>query len=290
MRKACQLLLLSLVLTCAAGPAAGKPAIWLASDAESQVWLLGSIHVLKDSIDWHTDTLDAVIDAADYYYYEIPINKEAQAKTAGLLRQRGTNDGGKLLTDFLDEPTTEQLEKVAKSVGLHMWQLRSSSPWLAALLLEAQFLQRAGYTLGAGVDWRMQARTPDDRKRFFETPGQQVAFFNNLSTSVQVGYLKATLQQLQESPDDLQHMVEAWSTGDVERLNTILNSAIQDVDPAVYQALIVRRTAAWARQLRNFINQGNDNALVTVGAAHMVGDEGLPVLLESDSITVSRVQ
>lgn len=290
MRKASRVLLLGLALTCVAGPAAGKPAIWLASDADSRVWLLGSIHVLKDSIDWRTDTLDAAIDAADYYYYEIPTDKQAQARIATLLRQHGTNAGGKLLTDFLDAPTAARLKKVANSVDLPMWQLRSSSPWLAALQLESMRILRAGYKLDAGVDNTMQALTPDNRERFFETPGQQIAFFYNLSTSAQVGYLKATLKQFEESPDEIQHIVEAWSSGNVERFNTIVNSAIENVDPAVYQALIVRRTEAWARQLRTFINQGDESALVTVGAAHVVGDEGLPALLESDNITIERVQ
>ena len=48
---------------CGAGTAAADPAMWVVKDADSTVYLLGTIHVLKPGVSWRSEKLDAALTA-----------------------------------------------------------------------------------------------------------------------------------------------------------------------------------------------------------------------------------
>ena len=84
-------------------------------------------------------------------------------------------------------------------------------------------------------------------------------------------------------------MVAAWENGDAEALDTLMVDSMKDVDSAIYEALIVRRNAAWVEDIKALM-EGDEDALVTVGAGHLVGEGGVPALLQAEGYTVERVQ
>jgi len=58
--------------------AEAAPALWQVSDADSSVWLFGSIHVLPPSVTWRTPTFDEVLKKADQVYFEADIGPLGQ--------------------------------------------------------------------------------------------------------------------------------------------------------------------------------------------------------------------
>ena len=48
-----------------AAPAAAKPPIWVVRDADSELVIFGSVHVLPPGLDWRPPALDAALARAD---------------------------------------------------------------------------------------------------------------------------------------------------------------------------------------------------------------------------------
>lgn len=271
------------------GAAHAEPAIWKASDADSEIWLFGSIHFLNEDTVWRTDTLQTIMNETDLFYYEIPIDAEAQGEVQALFMKYGRNAPGETLNDYLDEEQIALLGEVLPSIGLQPEQLQPLKPWLANLQIAVTAIQKAGYNPQSGIDLTLTQETPDERERFLETPEEQIMMLSSGSTELQANALQATLEQLRDDPDLFDRMVAAWENGDAEALDTLMVDSMKDVDPAIYEALIVRRNAAWVEDIKALM-EGDEDALVTVGAGHLVGEGGVPALLQAEGYTVERVQ
>jgi hypothetical protein len=58
--------------------------------------------------------------------------------------------------------------------------------------------------------------------------------------------------------------------------------------PGVFAALITNRNQAWIPKLESLI-RGKDDALVVVGAGHLVGKEGVVELLRAKGYTIEQL-
>lgn len=269
--------------------ALADPAIWKVSDDNSQVWLFGSIHYLDAGTQWRTDTLNAAIESADFVYYETPMTPEAQAQAQQLIPKYGLNPEGVTLSSLLSEEQFAELEAVAGELGIPVQNLEPVRPWLAGLQLSLIALQRAGYNPQSGVDMVLSQATDDEKERYFETLEEQLQFLSSQSDDVAVKGFMVTLDQLDEAEEFFGSLVSSWAAGDLETFEATFYSAMSQVDPALYDTLIVRRNEAWVEDLKAFIAE-DDDAVIVVGAGHLVGDDSVVNLLESEGFSVERVQ
>jgi hypothetical protein len=83
-------------------------------------------------------------------------------------------------------------------------------------------------------------------------------------------------------------LVESWLTGDLATIERRLQGGIL-TDPELRQTLLVERNQAWADRIAALLAQ-HRRPFVAVGAAHMLGDDGLPALLAARGYTVRRIQ
>lgn len=273
----------------AAGAAAADPAMWKASDADSEVWLFGSIHLLDEGAQWRTEALETALNEADLYYYEMSMSPESQARTRQMVMKLGMNPEGKTLSSYLTAEQNALLEEVAAGLGLQAAQMQTLKPWLASLQLGVMAVQKAGYNPQSGVEMRLYPETPDDRERYFETGEEQMRFFAGLDMNTQVDALVASLKQLKEDPDMFERLVKGWKQGDTDVLIDLLANDMREQSPELYDVLIRQRNEAWVGEIDKLM-EGGEDALVVVGAGHLVGEDGVPALLEEAGYRVERVQ
>ncbi|HMJ87724.1 MAG TPA: TraB/GumN family protein, partial [Vicinamibacterales bacterium] len=82
-------------------------------------------------------------------------------------------------------------------------------------------------------------------------------------------------------------LMEAWKAGDAPTVERIVLSALRQ-EPQLYQRLLVDRNKAWVPKLEAlFARKGR--TFVVVGAAHLVGPDGLISLLRAKGYTVEQM-
>ena len=50
---------------------AGEPALWTLSDADTTIYILGTVHLLRPELEWRSDAIDTALDEADTVIFEL---------------------------------------------------------------------------------------------------------------------------------------------------------------------------------------------------------------------------
>jgi len=112
----------------------------------------------------------------------------------------------------------------------------------------------------------------------------QIAQFDGLSMPLQDKMLSDTLKEMGTTQEAVGEMARAWNTGDAAAIERIVLRDLKS-DPQMYQRLLVDRNRAWLPKLEALFARPKP-AFVVVGAAHLVGSDGLIAMLKAKGYTV----
>ena len=153
--------------------------------------------------------------------------------------------------------------------------------WVAAMILSST-ISRGDPELG--VDRQLLAgREP---VLALETFQSQLSVFDALPESEQRDLLLAIA--CEAAAPDPDAGLKAWLAGDLAALEQQGEQCVLG-DPELRAALLDGRNAAWLDRIAGAIDEGQ-RPFVAVGAAHMLGDAGLPALLAARGFAVARIQ
>jgi len=276
-------------LTRPAGEAATPP-MWRVVDADSEIFLLGTFHILPPGLEWRSDSLAAALDAADTLWFEAEIDTPAaKQKTFQILMTEGFNPAGKALSGMLDPADAAKFRTIVESLGLPLKAVDPMRPWQAFLTLSVQFIVKEGFDPASGVETVLlsEARAGGRTLKFFETVEEQLRLFSNLSPQAEKDLLVTTLREWDQHTDDFDDLFIAWSKGDVGAIDAMMNEDIREAAPEVYDVLVTKRNAAWAKTIAAEM-AGAGTELVAVGAGHLAGEGSVPALLKAKGFKVER--
>jgi uncharacterized protein YbaP (TraB family) len=193
------------------------------------------------------------------------------------------------LQALLGEARWNTVRTALAEAGFDAERASRFEPWGLALLLTQAGFARQGYTSAAGVEQQLTERARRDGKPIsgLETAAMQIALLDGLDMNVQRQMLDLTLEEVQEMPQMLDELDDAWRAGDLQRLEALLLEGYRQM-PELYTALLVERNRRWVSQIRAWPTTSPPR-LVLVGALHLVGEQGLPALLQRAGYTVERL-
>lgn len=269
-----------------------SPPLLRFTDADSEVFLLGTFHVLPPDLDWRSDALGRAIDRAEVILFEAEVDTPAaQQKAAEILAAEGRNPPGVTLTSLLGEDDGARLGEIVDELRLPRDTVDRMRPWQANLLLAVQFIASQGFTPGSGVETVLlrEARLRGRELRFLETVEDQLGLFTGLSPEAELSLLRLTVAEWNDQQTEFRQLFDAWARGDGETIGELMNAAMRSQAPEVYQALIASRNEAWAETIAALLNRPGVT-LVAVGAGHLAGPDSVPALLRARGIDVARVE
>lgn len=269
-------------------PAQGQgPALWSISDADSTLYLFGTVHVLRPDTPWGSARVDAAFDSADRVILEVS-NPDDQSAIQPLIQQYGRSPE-RPLSSLLTPEELVRLDTAAATIGATAAQLDQVRPWLVALSLSLAPLVKAGYDPQSGVELILKARAEAAGKAVtgFETIDKQISIMAGLSEETQLNFLRATLEEVENASTELDALVEAWATGDVAGIERLGVTEMRSQSEEIYQALLVRRNTDWATQIQTLL-EGSGTVFIAVGSAHLAGEDSVQSILEDRGVTVTR--
>jgi len=269
-------------------PALAEPAMWKVRDNDSALWVFGSFHMLPEDARWRTDLFDTVLADADKVVFEADIRPEAVAALGAEAFARGVYTDGTMLTDALEPTVVERLRANAAAMNLPMGSIQAMRPWMATNTITVQALASTGYT-PQGVEFVLQPDIETGRMVFLESGGEQLDVLAGAPEEEQVAMLVATLEELEILPKLMGKMFGNWMDGTPEELGDLFLMEMGGFEQAFLDRLIYARNRNWIAPLEGMLADNQEN-LVIVGAAHLIGDGSVLDLLERAGYAVERIQ
>ncbi|WP_374657320.1 TraB/GumN family protein [Phenylobacterium sp.] len=270
-----------LLAGCAAQEASARPPIWVVRDADSELVLFGSVHVLPPGLDWRPPALDAALAKADDLWFELPIDAASEAKVGQLAAARGMLPPDQSLSRMLSPDGAQRLERAAADLGVSMAVLDRLEPWFAEVALAGAQFMKSGADANSGVEKTLAASAPASAARkAFESPEEQIAIFDAAPLPEQIASLEESLRELERNPRAYDELVAVWMAGDLKALDDDALGPIRKAAPGLYARLVTQRNERWIKAIRARMD-GSGKTVVVVGVGHLVGADGLPMRLRA---------
>ena len=286
-------LLLSLALAAAGAwaraDAASNSFLWKASRGQSIVYLVGSVHLLSKDYYPLSPVLDAAFSESDLLVEEVDLGEMETADSQLQILMRGMLPSGQALDKVIAPATLAMVSRRVSDLGLPLEPLKRFKPWMLALTLLGLEWQKAGFDPNLGLDKHFydRARAEGKQVQGLETLDFQLSRFDDMTMDEQDRMLSSTLKELETQKAAVTALADAWKNGDAETVERIV---LQDLkqEPRMYQALLVDRNRDWLPKIDAlFARRGR--AFIVVGAAHLVGPDGLIAMLRAKGYTVEQL-
>ena len=264
-----------------AGPAAALPPVWIVRDADSELVLFGSIHILPPGLEWRPPALKAAFEKADDLWLEVPSDPASQQQAAALVAPLTYLPPGQTLDGKLSPAGRKRLAAAAWDLSLSLPQLQTLRPWMAEIVISAAQAAKAGASGAGGAE---QALVNDPNRpakvEALESLAQQAALFAAAPEKEQIASLELSLRDVAKDPKGYDRLVAAWMAADLKTLDREAVAPLRRAQPAAYKRMVTDRNAAWIVKLRQRLS-GSGRTVVVVGAGHLIGPQGLPARLRA---------
>lgn len=273
------------------------PLLWKVSDEDSDVYLLGSFHLLKpDDYPLSSDVNRAFADA-ESLVFELP-PEEMNSPQLGLqMMQAALRSDGTRLDSELPPDTAAKLDAWLAGGGAGVQasglggRVQMFEPWFVGLMVSLTEMMKQGLDPQLGLEQHFIAAAGIAGKPMsgFETGAEQIAFLDGMGRQEQLQFLDEALTEAQEGKEQLMALHAAWREGDAE---TIWNEMAVDMRaryPQLYQRINVERNDAWIPKVEALLAADGEDALVVVGALHLLGGDGIVGKLRGRGFEVERI-
>lgn len=269
-------------------PVGRGPALWKVADADTTIYLFGTIHALPKDVEWYRGPVAEALAAAQVLVTEIAPGELTKPAVQQAFLARAMLPSGQSLRDMLNPEQRATYEAALPKLGLPAAAFDKVEPWLAAMTLSALPLLKGGYSLDAGVESAIESRSGAGKTRAaLETVESQLRLFDEMPMEVQIAYLIGVAEQVDRVAPAMNGMVAAWARGDAERLASLMNDELDD--PALAERLLYARNRDWAKWVEKRLAEPG-TVFVAVGAGHLAGANSVQDYLTRAGTAVVRVQ
>lgn len=276
-----------LLLLAAPLAARAEPALWRLGDADSTIYLFGTIHLLHPDMTWQSPKIAAAFAEAEELWLEADVSALA---TFGPVMRYGVSYGLPLSKALTPDDLTRVL-RILEPQGVPLGTINHLRPWLVAIMIATIPSQKAGFVMEEGADMVLQREATGRQLpiRRLESVSDQLKPFASLTPDQEIAVLLDALDAYEHPEgDNTAELANAWLKGDEATLGALLaaDSQIGEQGP-LYDGLIVQRNAAWVKKIEERL-AGSGISFIAVGAGHLVGPDSVIAMLAARGLKAER--
>jgi uncharacterized protein YbaP (TraB family) len=269
-------------------PMPSKSCLWVVETTSNKVFLMGSLHVLKNSAYPLAAEIDLAYASSQRLVFETDLGAMMDPAIQARMMELGVYSEGQDLFKNISGDTRKDLENKLRELGLPPAYFSRFKPWFLAVTLTTLELQRLGFNPLYGIDIHFYTKAKADQKElaYLESVEYQLNLLGRMTASDQKSFLKQTLKDLEISAQLAGDMMTAWQKGDADKLYRLLFKSFED-HPNIEDRLLTQRNKDWILKIEEMLGKPK-NTMVIVGAGHLIGPAGIVELLKQKGYTVKQ--
>lgn len=284
------LLFLGFIHTCARAQSPVRGIFIEAKRQNQTLYLFGSIHLGKEDFYPLSPQILQSFSSAQLLALEIDLSAPSAELQQNVLK-KALLPPSKSLPDVIGEQTYTRLRAFAAKIKLSPLLLHRFKPWFAGLTLSIAAYKDMGLQEKLGLDnyFLGQAKTKKLPVLGLESLEEQINLFDTLDYPQQEAFLLETITELEQNPDDLALLINAWKKGDLSTLENFLLRKDQQTGfyQKFYDAIIYARNRKMAEKLLSLLERKESQTIFAViGALHLVGEKGIIEILKTKNFVV----
>ena len=282
MVRVCKRIYLIALLCCAvislSVSAAIKPALWQVEHQNKLSYIFGSIHVGEAS--WYP--LPALVKQAYNDSHSLVVELDMDSHISKVQQAMVLASGGNLEQE-LSPATFKRLTQYLNDNNIPLSSITPLKTWAVANTLAILPFLKLGLSPQYGVDTHFIALAKQTNKPIIEL--ETIDF--QLKLLISLFDNEQALIDVMDTPEtEVIALIDSWKTGQLDSIEHLLS---EQITPEQYQIMLVNRNNRWTKQLTTQLKtQGG--LFMVVGAAHLVGSDGLPAKLKQQGFKVTRIQ
>ena len=272
-------------------PAVARPALWQVSDADTTIYLFGTIHLLPDDIQWRTAKFDKALQGSQQLIVETIVDQKDPTKVMSAMASLAFNQPNlRPLAQRVSAAKRPALEAAIKKSGFPPQAFDRMETWAAAFILLGNQYREMHLKGDSGVEAVLRDTFNTEGKPVgeLETNLEQFGFFDRLPEKAQEALLEGAIDDSKSADAEFTGMLSAWSNGDVQGIARTFDRDLSG-SPELAQALIHQRNANWSKWIEHRMTQPGA-LMIAVGAGHLAGKDSVIAMLQRDGYRVRRVQ
>ncbi len=199
-----------------------KSFLWRVEGPGATVYLLGSIHALKEDSYPLAPAIEDAFTKVAKLAFEVDLD-ELNAAAFQMLAA-GSLEGGRTLESVVGPELWAEFTTRTRAAGWDPAMCRTMKPWMAAVTLTSFEMMSAGYLSTAGVDTYFTGKAKKEGKErvALETVEFQVSLFADLTPEQSLSFLRYTLVDLETIVPQLDELTLLWKSGEIEPVEELL--------------------------------------------------------------------
>ena len=269
--------------------ASADTSVWEIGFNSNTTYLGGTVHLLRPSDYPLPEEYEEAYQASSEIYFETDLNSLNDLSVQTQLLQQLTYNDERTLKTVLNQEAYTALSDYTATIGMPIMILEKFKPGMVVSTLQILEFQRIGFT-PQGVDAFFNTRAIRDAKSLgqLETVQEQIGFLAAMGEGNESEFILLSLRDLEETGAVMDEMIQAWRTGDNDKLSDLFVADMQNEAPELYDSLLRQRNLNWLPQIELMLRD-SDTEFVLIGAAHLVGPDGLLDLLRDRGYRVRQL-
>ena len=276
--------------TAAEAPQTARPALWQVSDADTTVFLFGTIHLLPEHLQWRTAKFDEALNSSQQLVVETIVDQQHPEAIQAAEFSLGFAKGLPPIAQRVPPDKVAKLRTAIAATGIPEKMYDQMDTWLAAIQLLGVQFRAMGLKGSDGPEEILRQQFLAQQKPIgqLETNVEQFGYFDRLPEKAQRALLEGALEKPTGMDTEYNAMLASWSRGDVKHIASTFNHDLED-SPELRQSLLEQRNANWAQWIEQRMAQPG-TIMIAVGAGHLAGNQSVIAMLEKSGYRVRRLQ
>lgn len=269
--------------------AEARTSLWQISKGAQTLYLGGTIHVLSKSDLPLPASFQKAFDTTDVLVLETDIKELMNPDNSLRMLTALTYSDGRTLKDVVQPATYQAVVDYAQGESVPVNVFERMTPAGVALTVLSIELAKAGIQ-HEGVDKIFHNQAVQDGRPVLglETVDQHLSYVAGMGQGAEDDFILQTLEDAQKTRDSLRKIIAAWRAGDQPALEAeVIDNMPRDY-PQLYARLLVERNNNWMPQIIQMLKTP-EQELVLVGAAHLVGPDGLLAQLRAKGYKIKQL-